>query len=212
MGRQLDTIKWPPKSPRACLGAKNRLPDEEAIKRIRSGRCRRLLEPDRSLRQDGPSHRPVLQVDEVKDIRDKALALEEYARQANNTQAERKAAEIRIRAERKVGKLLAEIERSKGLCTDQAEETSVHDEPRLSETPYQEAKRKANVSDTQAKRWQQLAAMPHGDFEGRLHDPEIDVPTTVGILNADRSKAPPDEILHLWGIILDLERDGYLRR
>ena len=36
----------------------------------------------------------------VKDIRDKALALEEYARQACNIEAERKAADIRIRAER----------------------------------------------------------------------------------------------------------------
>ena len=37
-----------------------------------------------------------------------------YARRACNTQAEWKAAEIRIRAERKAGKLLKEIEKSKG--------------------------------------------------------------------------------------------------
>jgi hypothetical protein len=42
-------------------------------------------------------------VEEVKDIRDKALALEHYARQALNTDAERKAAKIRIRAENKAG-------------------------------------------------------------------------------------------------------------
>ena len=43
------------------------------------------------------------EVDEVKDLRDKALAIEIYARQARNTEAERQACEIRLRAERKCG-------------------------------------------------------------------------------------------------------------
>ena len=103
-------------------------------------------------------------VDEVKDLRDKAIALEEYARQACNTEAERKAAEIRIRAERKAGQLLKEIEKSKG---GQPKKNSGHAEPSFSETEYQRVKREAHISDTQAKRWPQLAALPHGDFERR---------------------------------------------
>jgi hypothetical protein len=45
-------------------------------------------------------------IDEVKEIRNQAVALEHYARQAQNTDAEREAAEIRMRAERKAGQLL----------------------------------------------------------------------------------------------------------
>ena len=42
-------------------------------------------------------------IDEVRDIRERAIALSVYARQAKNIEAERRAAEIRLRAERKAG-------------------------------------------------------------------------------------------------------------
>ena len=54
------------------------------------------------------------QVDEVKDIRDKALALEAYAKQAMNFEAERQCAEIRVRAERQCGIMLSQMEKAKG--------------------------------------------------------------------------------------------------
>src|SRR3954468_14003574 len=54
------------------------------------------------------------QVDEVKDIRDKAMAIEVYLRQAKNTEAERRACEIRLRAERKADELLRQMEKAKG--------------------------------------------------------------------------------------------------
>jgi hypothetical protein len=54
------------------------------------------------------------QVDEVKDIRDRAIALEHYSRLAHNVEAERQCCEIRLRAERKAGQLLAKREKAKG--------------------------------------------------------------------------------------------------
>ena len=99
-----------------------------------------------------------------------------------------RAAEVRIRAERKAGQLLKEIERSKPGPT--AQKDNSHDANYLSdgqkETPYQQVMREAHISKDQAARWQQLAALPYGDFEGRLHDPLIK-PTTSGIINRDGS-------------------------
>lgn len=48
-------------------------------------------------------------VDEAKDIRDKAKALEAYMRQRNDTENERKLAVIKLRAGRAAGKLLREM-------------------------------------------------------------------------------------------------------
>jgi hypothetical protein len=51
-------------------------------------------------------------VDEVKDIQDKAIALETYARQANDPEMEIMAAVIRLWSERRAGELLEEMEKS----------------------------------------------------------------------------------------------------
>jgi hypothetical protein len=111
-------------------------------------------------------------VDEVKDIRDKAQALEAYARQARDNEALNRAVRIRIRAERRAGQLLAQM---KGR----------------DERAKQGGDRKSNLTDSslivlddlgisyyQASRWQKLAQIPEKVFEERLLNLR-DINTTV---------------------------------
>jgi hypothetical protein len=117
-------------------------------------------------------------VDEVKDIRDKALALETYARLAKNTDDERRVAEIRIRAERKCGELL--------ITSPKGRPAKVSADPTLS---------KLGISRGQSSQWQKLAAVSEGAFETALAAP--DMPTTQGIIrgNGEASrKAKWDEL------------------
>ncbi|MGD0073341.1 MAG: MT-A70 family methyltransferase [Candidatus Binataceae bacterium] len=113
------------------------------------------------------------QVDEVKDIRDKALALEAYAQQARNTEAEWRAAEIRLRAERKAGQLLAEMkrtgERDAGEGGDRKSRSQA-DTVKLSDI---------GISKNQSSRWQKLGALADDKFEAALGKGK---PTTAGLL------------------------------
>jgi hypothetical protein len=108
------------------------------------------------------------EVDEVKDIRDKARAIEMYARQAQNTEAERKACEIRLRAERKCGEMLSsEIDRA-----PRSRPTKMSDDATLSDL---------HISRDQSSQWQRLAAIPAEQFEADVTDP-MWRPSTAGLI------------------------------
>lgn len=106
----------------------------------------------------GEAHR----VDEVKEIRNMAIALQEYARQANDTELLRQATEIRLRAERRWGELY-------GVVADKAKPrgSNQHEDRSRSESDPPTLK-KMGVTFTQSAKWQKLAALPEDKFEVRV--------------------------------------------
>ena len=149
------------------------------------------------------------QVDEVKDMRDKAMALEAYARQAKNLDAERKCAEIRVRAERKCGQLLASSEKSKGSVGQLRGRDSSGG--RVLRPPEDQPKTLAQlgVSKDQSSKWQKLAAVPEDEFEAAIANPEIK-PSANNVLKTE-SQAPKQmdsDALWLWGRLRDMRAKG----
>ena len=90
-------------------------------------------------------------LDEIKEVRDKAEALRNYARQAGEAaEMERQCAEIRLRAERRIGELLAGTVRAGNpqLCP----------EGRI-------GLRDLGITAKQSANWQRAATLPAADFE-----------------------------------------------
>lgn len=97
-------------------------------------------------------------VDEVKHIRDQAMAIVVYAKQAKDRQLLEDATDIRMDAERKAGRLLASMVKNKGargLGKAGLRDTTA---PRLVEL---------GINKTQSMRWQQLAALSEILYERR---------------------------------------------
>lgn len=115
------------------------------------------------------------EVDEVKDIRDKAEALRQYARQAGESlENQNMIAEIKLRAERRAGELLRDMERGEpnpnGLGRYQREVTG-HDDRELNPvvvSEYRSAIEEAAIPERTARRWQEIADLPEERFEQHI--------------------------------------------
>ncbi len=173
-------------------------------------------------------------IDEVKELRDKARALEVYAQQARNTEAEDKAREIRVRAERRTGELLSELprttpeERGKrahaasvsssndGTNSSNPERSMLHDQTCNSkQSPYAAALEVHSISRQTANRYQKLAVIPEQDFEVAIRKPERK-PTTAKLIREAYSPPQPRmndaAALWIWGRAREFERRGLLDR
>jgi hypothetical protein len=99
-------------------------------------------------------------IDEVKGIRDKAVAMRMYAMQAKDRILIDQATEIRLRAERRAGQLLKEMEKNKGAVPGK---TGVKARPVLDATPKLSD---LGINKSQSSRWQKLADIDDDEFEG----------------------------------------------
>lgn len=121
-------------------------------------------------------------VDEVKDIRDKAIAMQIYARQAKDGAMIEWATDIRMRAERKAGQLLGEMaERGERAVRGQAQKShdATFQPPQLADL---------GVTKQQSHRWQKLGEMDDAAFEQRAAVAKKQAVSSVDATAAERAE------------------------
>jgi N6-adenosine-specific RNA methylase IME4 len=100
-------------------------------------------------------------VDEVKDVRDVAMAMKLYAKQAKNRNLEADAFDLRVRAERKLGEMIVSQKETVGLNVGGRPKTGTSEEPVSKPGPLAEA----GIDKKLSARAQKLNAIPPAKFE-----------------------------------------------
>jgi hypothetical protein len=98
-------------------------------------------------------------IDEVKAIKDKAIALELYGRQAKDKDIENWAAEIKLRANRRLGEISAALPTAQGARKDKGTWSDRGTKCK------KEILAEAGLSNQDADRAEQVAAIPEKEFE-----------------------------------------------
>lgn len=128
-------------------------------------------------------------VEDVKEFRDKASAVEMYARLAKDYDMERDAAIARVRAERKCGELLRDMEKSVGGVS-----------PKV--VPIQEPEEKPKtltemgITRVQSSKWQKLANISETIFDDVIQDRATKV-SLAHILKLAKPKTNPAQAVDL---------------
>ena len=138
-------------------------------------------------------------IDEVKDLHDKTIAMQAYARQAKNKDLEIDAAEIRMRAERRLGEMIRMQKETVGLAPPGPKPKFGSDmEPNRTPTLAE-----AGIDKKLSSRAQKMAAVPEAEFEGMLGDwrdriaTENERVTTNLLRQGEKAKAREDKFAAL---------------
>ena len=117
--------------------------------------------------------RNVSQSEAAVDIRDKAIAMQEYARQAKDTKLIGYATEIRLRAEKRAGELIAGMKKNEGTRSQKIpsgpgrgkkSKTGGSDlQPPVSDNPTLKS---LGLTKTQSSKWQALAKLSEDKLRG----------------------------------------------
>jgi N6-adenosine-specific RNA methylase IME4 len=106
--------------------------------------------------------------DDIKQIRNLAVAAQEYARQANDPELMDNATEIRKRAEIRGGEVLAEMEKNKGSRNQLQGDVPVGGSAPKPPTDPTPKLADLGITKTQSSRWQRLAALPKNEQESHI--------------------------------------------
>jgi hypothetical protein len=130
-------------------------------------------------------------VDEVKAIRDKAMAMQVYATQAKDTALLDHATDIRQRAEIRAGELLAKMAERKERTQQgqgQGKGRTPQPLPKLADL---------GVSKSQSSRWQKMAALSPDEREAKIEMPLTELPSLNGRKCAPATR-PASKRSSLW--------------
>lgn len=146
-------------------------------------------------------------VDEVKDFRDKAMAIEAYAKQANDMALEWDAARARVRAERKCGELLAQTEKAKGAAGTSSNQ--YQKEVQSPDVTAPKTLEEMGLTKKQSSDFQKLANVPEEEFEKAVDNPAAK-PSTNHIIKPKEPEPPrmDKDALFVWGTLRDFRQKG----
>jgi hypothetical protein len=131
-------------------------------------------------------------VDEVKDIRDKSIAMKLYAKQAKDKKLEADAHEIRMRAERRLGEMMAEQKKAVGLNKGGKSEHR----NRVSKKPGKPTLASQNIDKNLADRSRKAAALSEEKFELKVEQAREHITTPVK-LKVVSEKPKPESARYL---------------